>query len=404
MNKPDIVITNPLYDNQLLYFTCSSLSEDDEQIFFMSDRDGSPNVYRQWLKDGKTTRLSNNTHGYLKSYVYFDGDKEKGLSKASVSLCAKTKTVFFIMDNKIYRSDEKEQMHYLASIEHGESTAFTHVNASGEYLCVPTTDKRALDFDPNTEGYGLDKRPVYNIDGRVQKEKLSSYLNVYDTKNGERIIRKEIPLAWITHVQFNPVDPSLILYNNEWPEEDCGIRRLYLFDGKDYRQIRDTKEGRSRKDWVCHEMWSEDGKYLIYHGAYDNGPAFVGRYSMDSGKIQEIPLAKEYTAYGHFSLDCTGNLICDGYFKYPGDVEIVRDNSTDNGPDPTKKTAEYISLVKPNWEKKTLEWRPLCKHMTDWLGQDSHPHPIANHQGNRIYFDSRMQKTVGIYAVAYPSI
>lgn len=40
------------------------------------------------------------------------------------------------------------------------------------------TDGRCLDFDPETEGSGLDKRPVYNIDGRVQEENLNSYLCV----------------------------------------------------------------------------------------------------------------------------------------------------------------------------------------------------------------------------------
>lgn len=41
-----------------------------------------------------------------------------------------------------------------------------------------------FDYDPETEGSGLDRRPIYNIDGRVQQENLSSYLCVYDTASG----------------------------------------------------------------------------------------------------------------------------------------------------------------------------------------------------------------------------
>lgn len=36
-----------------------------------------------------------------------------------------------------------------------------------------------------------------------------------------------------------------------------------------------------REDWVCHEMWMDDGKTIIYHGGYQNGPAMVGRCTLD---------------------------------------------------------------------------------------------------------------------------
>lgn len=52
--------------------------------------------------------------------------------------------------------------------------------------------------------------------GGVQQEHLSSYLCVYDTENGTLLYEKEIPLCWITHVQFHPLDSELIMYNHEW--------------------------------------------------------------------------------------------------------------------------------------------------------------------------------------------
>ena len=42
-------------------------------------------------------------------------------------------------------------------------TAFTHVSDDGKRLCVPMTDGRCLDFDPETEGSGVDKRPIYDL-------------------------------------------------------------------------------------------------------------------------------------------------------------------------------------------------------------------------------------------------
>ena len=319
--------------------------------------------------------------------------------------------IYYIQDDTIRKVDLDGNIQILNRVPDGRMTAFTHVSADGRRLCVPMTDGRCLDFDPETEGSGLDKRPVYNIDGRVQEENLSSYLCVYDTETGRLLFEKQVPKCWITHVQFNPVNPEQIMYNHEWPSFSCGIRRIWLYDHKTDEIIRIRKEGsdtlgnprgyaRKAEDWVCHEMWSDDGKTIIYHGGYQDGPAMVGRYEMESGRYWEIALPDDYDAYGHFTMDHLGNLVCDGYFKYPWEVKKVRENSTDNGPDPHKKDAEYICKVLPDWDKGNLDWIPLCKHDSDWLGQDAHPHPIYSHTGDRVFFNSRSGKTVNVYCVS----
>lgn len=399
------------YDTQLLYFTCSSLSRDDKRIFLLSDRNGSPNVWVKELCTGEERMLTDNQKGILKSYVYFDGTFNEGLGKASVSLDCVNNVIFYIQDDKICKVNLDGNITVLNHVPDGRMTAFTHASADGKRLCVPMTDGRCLDFDPETEGSGLDKRPIYNIDGRVQEENLNSYLCVYDTETGELLFEKVVPKCWITHVQFNPVNPEIIMYNHEWPSFSCGIRRIWLYNHStdEIRRIRtegnDTLGNprgyaRNAEDWVCHEMWSDDGKTIIYHGGYENGPAMVGKYDMESQKYWEIALPDDYNAYGHFLMDHLGNLVCDGYFKYPWEVKKVRENSTDNGPDPHKKDAEYICKVLPDWEAGILTWVPLCKHESDWLGQDAHPHPIYSHTGDRVFFNSRSGKTVNVYCVS----
>ena len=397
------------FDTQLLYFTCSSLSADDRRIYLISDRDGSPNVYVRNLEDCSEHQLTQNRNGILKSYVYFDGNSGKGLGKASVCLDSQRDTVYFIQDNRICKVGLDGIVHILNTVENGRMTAFTHVSNDGKRLCVPMTDGRILDYDPDTEGYGLDKRPRYNIDGRVQQEKLNSYLCVFDTMTGQLLYEKTVPLCWITHVQFNPVDSEIIMFNHEWPCADCGIRRIWLYNHATDEIIRVRHEGtdtlgnprghaRKAADWVCHEMWSDDGEVIIYHGGYADGPAMVGKYELKSGRYWEIALPDDFNAYGHFTMDHQQDLCCDGYFKFPDDIKVVRENSTDNGPDPHKKDGEYISRVIPNWEEGRLEWIPLCKHHSDWLGQDAHPHPVYNHSGTRIYFNSRSDRHVMVYA------
>ena len=409
------------FDTQLLYFTCSSLSRDDERIYLISDRDGQPNVWMHDMFRGIDRKLTDNKKGILKSYVYFDGTENQGLGKASVSLDYVNERIYYIQDDRICRTDKEGNIKVLNRVPDGRMTAFTHVSLDGKRLCVPMTDGRILDFDPDTEGYGLDKRPKYNIDQRVQDEKLNSYLCVYDTETGELLFEKTVPLCWITHVQFNPQDSDVIMFNHEWPAFDCGIRRVNIYDHKKdlFYHIRSEGENtggdsrgyaRKRQDWVCHEMWTDDGKTIIYHGGYDQGPAMVGRCDIDFSvedeeglpgrKFWEIALPDEYNAYGHFLMDHHGNLTCDGYYRMPGEKIIERENSTDNGPDPHRKDGAYITKVEPDWDGGKLKWVPLCKHDSDWLGQDAHPHPIYSHSGDRIFFNSRMSKKVEVYSVS----
>lgn len=398
------------YDTQLLYFTCSSLSSDDRRLYVISDRDGNPNVWVRDLQTGTERMLTANHEGILKSYVYFTGTPGKGLGKASVCLDPHRDVIYFLQGDAICKVGLDGRITVLNHVPDSRMTAFTHVSDDGRLLCVPMTDGRCLDYDPETEGSGLDKRPVFDIDERVQREQLNSYLCVYDTATGRLVYEKRVPRCWITHVQFNPVDPELILYNHEWSSFDCGIRRMWLYDHRSDETIRVRTEGadtlgnprgyaRRAADWVCHEMWSDDGQVIIYHGGYADGPAMVGRYELPTRRYWEIALPEAYNAYGHFTMDHEQRLCCDGYFKFPEDVKPVRENSTDNGPDPHKKDGEYISRVIPDWERGLLTWIPLCKHRSDWLGQDAHPHPVYSHRGDRIFFNARSEQDVKVYQI-----
>jgi hypothetical protein len=400
MQEAEVVCASRDWDAQLLYFTCSSLTNDDRFLFLISNKDGNPNIYRFELETNRMKQLSFNTDGYLRSYVYFDGQCSKGLGKASVSLDALHGIIYYLQDNSIFSTDSENGVRKLFDLPQNQVTAFTHVSLDGHYLCVPTTDARALEYDPELEGCGIDKRPTFDIDLRMQNENLSSYLHVFDIWNHKELFVRKVPKTWITHVQFNPTNPRLLLFNNEWPSYGCGFRRIWLLNGDTYYPIRSVNvENRTANDWVCHEMWSPDGSSIIYHGSYPSGTAFIGKYQVDSHVITEIPLDESFKSYGHFSVTPSNNLICDGYYKFKDDVPVTRENSTDNGPDPQKKTGEYISLVISDWRRKCLEWHPLCKHETNWLGQDTHPHPITNHSGTRIFFNAERKDHVGIYSV-----
>jgi hypothetical protein len=379
--EPTTVVASAAND-QLLYFTSTSLLADDQRIVFLSDRTGQPNIFLRDLNTGQDQQLTFNTEGFLKSYVYFDGQPYRGLGRASVSVDARRGVVYFIQGRKICAVDTNGLQRVLAEYPAGQMTAFTHVSADGARLCVPTTDARALDDDTPLKG-----KPDYDIDARVQKENLSSYLRVYDTSAGKEILCEQVPKAWITHVQFSPRDNHLILYNHEW-SSDAGIRRMWLWDGRRHIRLRTEGDGRSRADWACHEMWERDGSAIIYHGMYHNGPAYLGRVKPDGSGLTEIALPKEWNRYGHFTVGHPGWLVTDGCYVRPED--------------PKKAGGAWISVLKVDWAAKHYDWQPLCRHGSSWTSQDAHPHPIFNHAADAVYFTSDAKGRRTVCRVAVP--
>ena len=389
--KPVCITSASRSNDQLLYFTSSSLTRDDRWLVFISDRLGAPNLFALDQLNGQEHVLTDNHAGYLKSYVYFDGSPNRGLGKASVSLHAPSGTVYYLQGDDICAVDLTGQRRVLAQVPAGQVTAFTHVSLDGTRLCVPTTDARALEAERLVKG-----RPDYDIDERVQRERLVSTLRVYDTRSGQEILSERVPQAWITHVQFCPTDNDLILYNHEWPG-DCGIRRVWLFDGHSGEHIRMRTEGdgRSRKDWVCHEVWDQDGETIIYHGGFEGGAYFVCKVNRDGSGRVEVGFPPEYRKYGHFNLNHAGLLVGDGYYQEPGEEELPGARNEWRG-------GEWISLQKMDWANKSMEWVPLCKHGSNWENQDCHPHPIFNHAGSAVYFTSNISGRRAIYRVDVP--
>ncbi len=369
-------------NNQLLYFTSTSLLAGDDAIVFLSERTGHPNIFYMNLKTGEERQLTFNEDGVLKSYVYFWGNEYKGLGKASVCLHAESGNIYYIQGRDICCVDIEGNQRILAELPDKQVTAFTHVSSDGTLLCVPTTDARALEYDTpqDTSRY----RPNYDIDERVRRENLSSWLRVYDTRTGKEVLAEQVPRAWITHVQFNPVDNKKILYNHEWPS-DCGIRRIWLWDGKKHIRMRTEGDGRSREDWTCHEMWQRSGNEIIYHGIYKNNVPYIGKMNADGSNITEIPLPESYRKYGHFTVSNSGLLVSDGYYQ--------EENEDSSG------HGQWISFQKVDWENRRIEWIPLCKSGSNWDSQDSHPHPIFNHGDTAVYFTSNKEGYRAVYRI-----
>jgi hypothetical protein len=375
--EPVMVTGTNTGNNQLLYFTSPSLTANDKHLVFISDRTGNPNLFTRDLVTGAERQLTTNTEGVLKAYVYFDGTPYRGFGKGSVSLDPKSGTTYFIQGREIRAVTLDGRQRVLAVLPTNHMTAFTHVSSDGKRLCVPTTDARALDDDKQLKG-----KPSYDIDQRVQREHLVSNIRVFDTATGKQIACEPVTNAWITHVQFSPVNPDLILYNHEWCSQS-GIRRMWLWDGKNHLRLRMEGEGRHRDDWTCHEMWERDGSAIIYHGNFTNGISYVGRVLPDGSGRVEIPLPADWKRYGHFTVGNPGEMVTDGCYETAGDSG--------------KWAGAWISRLKVDWSAQRIEWLPLARSGSSWKSQDEHPHPVFSHAADAIWFTSDKDGKRAVY-------
>jgi len=370
------VTDRPDANEQLLYFTSSSLT-DDGRLVFLSDRTGDPNVFARNLNTGEETQLTDNRGGVQFSYVYFGGTPHAGLAKASVSLDHRRGQLYYVQDDRIWRAEVNGERHVLATLPARQVTAFTHVSSDGRRLCVPTIDARA---------FGDDYRiPDGGVDHYVRQHHLASRLRVYDTQTGEQVDRVDVPGGWVTHVQFHPTDPARILYNHEWADE-AGLRRMWLWDGQGHRRLRPMTEGRDRRDWVCHEVWADNGRAVIYHGQYREGPAFLGRLEIETARAMELRLPDDWRGYGHFVTGPDDRIVSDGYYR-----------QTD---EPADKFGRWITVVDADWTDRVLRWMPLVRHGSGWADQDAHPHPVFDHAGRFVYFTSDHEGRRAVYRVA----
>ena len=375
-------VTSGGHNDSLMYFTSNSLLADDSRLVFIRYADGRHNLFMLDMASGRESQITyfpdiapnaSLIHGVRKNDFNV-------IHESSVVLYPQTGMLYFVRGRDICRYDLKGNGRVLAALPPGRCTSCAHVSEDGAKFLISSVDGRCFDrYD------GSDSKV---IDEDVQRKKLDSYLHVFDTDTGEELLRETIRSAWVTHVQFNPMNDDEILYNHEWPS-DCGVRRMWLFDGKRHIRLRTEGEGRSRDDWTCHEMWERGTGNLIYHGTYKNNVSYIGRIAFCNPNdrydytITEIPMPESYVKYGHFTVSNTNLLVTDGYYQ-------------EDGEEPGG-CGKWITVLKPDWDNETIEWHPLCRHGSNWDCQESHPHPVFSHAADSVYFNSNRDGLRAVY-------
>ncbi|WP_186445864.1 oligogalacturonate lyase family protein [Paenibacillus cremeus] len=362
-----------------LYFTSNSFTADNRHVLYISDLGtGNPNLFKLTLDDGAAVQLTDNRDGYMQSYVYYDGNPYRGLAKASPSFAPVAGKLLYIQGDeaRLLDVDTLEERTIYVLPEH-VMTGFTHLSGDGRYACIPYIDAPAFEVGEGNP-FGL-------IRDKVKKEQMLSYIIVIDTTNGETLYSFSHQ-GWVTHVQFHPNDPHIVLFNHEGGMVQ---QRIWMYDHGTISKVRDQSDGGASL-WICHEMWTSDGQAVIYHGTrgVPNDPAmnqnegskdevvsFVGYMDTRDGKCAEVSFLPEMTAYGHFTASTDDTL-------------LVTDGIID-------KTS--IHLCRMDWQRSELEMTFLCCHNSSFSVQDVHPHPIFSHNDRYILFtsDAHNERTKG---------
>ena len=379
MKNFELIHGSDNYDTQMLYFTNHSLSKDENFLYFISNEKGKKNLYIKNRQTGEVTQITDDRNEKTESgYAGLGGRVGLGPSASDYE----GNILYYLLNNVLYAAAADGESREILPLDKTEYFSLPNISSDGKYMCIAGAQAEILDNSAHLQWNEIDKR--------VLKNHYYSHIYVIDLVKKEIIKKERVPDAWVTHIQFSPVDNDLILYNHEWTSVDCGVRRIWLWDGKTHTKIRTEGEGRSKDDWTCHEFWSEDGKYIYYHGKYLDVHAYLGRYELATGEIIEIPIDHRYShLYGHFSLGKDGVMVSDGYYCEPGE-EKPRESVQ-------MYDSAWLTLQKPDWEKKTITVTPLLKHLSSWKTQDEHPHPIFGDRGDAVYFTSDMDGKRKIY-------
>jgi hypothetical protein len=412
-------LTDGRWNAQHLYFTGATLTADDRHLVFIGDRDrpargpydpdAAVNVFVLDRHDASVRRISANADGVRRSYVYFGGHPGQGLAPGSVALHAPSGTVYYLHGDSIMRASAIDgSVQPIAGIDGGYVTGYGAVSADGSRYALPGIAAGAF-------------QNLHAIDRGIRQARLASHVWVFDTATGRLVEDLEVPVGWVTHVQFDPADRETLLLNHEWAD-DAGEHRLWLRDAAGLRPLRRAEATPDAipvgpRDYVDHEIWFRDGAFVSYHGTYAPGDhalagrSFIGRLEVATGRIQEVPFPPGFTRYGHFGVGPGGRLVTDGYAEHgpggPGEMAAARSwpGRFDGADAPAEDDGgTWISQVEVDWDRGEIEWIPVGRHGSSWWSQDAHPHPTFDHGGGEILYTSDRDGFRAIYAVkAWPA-
>jgi Tol biopolymer transport system component len=342
--------TEPGVPCQGLYLTSSSVTADDRCVVVIGDRDSSPNLFVIDRSDGAMRPLSRNARGQMHSYVYPLGT-DAGFARSSPCLAPLTGDVLWIQDRSACLANvrEPDAARRVLELPAGWMTAFNDLSPDGRLACVPIADARAFVDDASDQ-----VSQMIPVARRFREQALRSRILVIDLRRDATVADVEVPF-WVTHVQFGPLDPTQVLFNQEGMGSDVG-QRIW---------IADTASGRIRPlypqagvEWCCHEVFAADGSVVSHGGVRGQKSAFVERHDLSGRLLERHDISDARFMHATLSNDGRSFILDD-----------------------------HDGMLK-TWEIATGRSGVLCRHGSSMNGQDNHPHARMTSSGRGVTFTS----------------
>lgn len=343
--RPTVQLTENDAHNRHLYLYAPTTADGGGTLIYISARAGAQNFYRMDLSTFQSTQLTD----------------AEGIFAGGAWFLEKTREIYF-----------------------WEKTAVKAVN-------IDTLEERRIYDEGYQGGYlsaSCDGRfaafgaPCENVPGFDEDFAGNSALMVVSTEGEGAHPALDVPFP-ISHVQFSPVDPRLILFcwEGSWRSVP---QRMWIsdIDGIEAGPLGAQNPNECRG----HEFFTASGDRVGYHG------------SRSHLRRSDREYIEEDTAWlvGLLNADGTGDV----QVECPGPTGHTQMNFAENlwvcdrggAIEPEK---ESVALIRIHGERAVFE--PLFYHGASWKTQGAHPHPQFRPGDEEVIFTTDCSGLSNIY-------
>ncbi|MFN2155239.1 MAG: PDZ domain-containing protein [Anaerolineae bacterium] len=274
----------------------------DDTVYFLSDRDGTMNVYAYGVPSGEVRRLTDHQDWDVRSLTAGNGvlAYEQGGRVHLYDLAADTHQALHISiaaDLPHVRPHYEKAVSYIQNAGISASGARVVFEARGEILTVPAEkgDVRNLTRTPGVH----ERYPAWSSDGQriaYLSDASGEYELVLSDQMGE--VKTEIPLGHKTHY-YSPIwSPSSdkILYTDK-------ALNLYYINLEDRVPIHVDTDTYDHPERSLNPDWSPDGKWIAYTKRLETHLRAVYLYELATGESHQVTDGMSDATYACFSRD-----------------------------------------------------------------------------------------------------
>lgn len=351
-------------NNYHLYFVDNSFSQDDREIYFLSDRAGRRaglfNLFKMDLATGNMIQMT---------------DEELGVSHRATKTPDGQFIVYITGPQLKLLNTHNGQCQILYEEEGAFSLRTPFISPNQKYLGVIRNERQEFERGPNYKGF---------------KEMMFAVKKAYITLiylDGSKVIDIYEDTHYLGHFQFAPDDSTVAMFCHEGPW-NMVQQRIWLLDlvSRSVKPCFRQKE----EDCIGHEFWTQDG--LIF---FDNRRAGHDG-TITSDKKQAIIQEVRDGSSPYIGLaDKNGAMIrkidmpyyCNHYHANSDHTYLIGD------------TAEDVVLININGDEQKPIIETICTHKTSWYTSTRHCHPTFSWKGDQILFQSDRSSNQHLYLV-----